>query len=78
MDLTRFIETKQKYEMRQRRCMTCALPASILAQVHAAREKDKPIPFTWISTWLEREHKVKIQHATLRNHFVAGHHNDQP
>lgn len=63
----------------RKRCMTCALDGDILKQIHEARDKTAgapTVPFTLISQWLEAETGKKIQPATIRNHFVAGHHND--
>jgi hypothetical protein len=74
MNLEEFAVHNEKSSKEKSRCMTCALDPEIVKQIHAGRSrKPKPVPFPVISTWLEKEHGIRIQQATIRNHFVAGH-----
>jgi hypothetical protein len=77
MDLESFAEEQSgSPDGRRRRCLTCALPQALREQVEDGRSREgKPIPFETISKWLAGEGH-KIQPNTMRNHFVAGHHND--
>lgn len=78
MNLDDYVEKQSKaQDGRRRRCLTCALDEDALSQVHAGRaRKPKPVSFEIISKWLEDDRDVKIQPNTIRNHFVAGHHNE--
>lgn len=59
---------------RRNRCSTCNLDPQILDEIHAGRSRSpRPVSFATIAKWLETVHKVRIQHSTIRAHFVAGH-----
>ena len=76
MNLEEYAVTQDNETERKTRCKTCNLPSDVLEQVHAARAKEpKPISFPIISQWL-KTNDIDITQATIRNHFVAGHHND--
>lgn len=76
MELQKFASASSRGRDGHSRCMTCALDASVLKQIHDARDPQKQatlISFPVISKWLEHDQGVKIQPTTIRNHFVAGH-----
>lgn len=75
MSLEAFAEDEEKISDKKTRCMTCNLPPEILEEVHAGRSRSpKPVSFPLISRWLKAEHQIDLTQATIRNHFVAGHH----
>jgi hypothetical protein len=78
MDLNEYEEKRRTVnDGRRKRCLTCGLSEEVLSQVHQGRARDpKPVSFETISKWLDDVHGKKIQPATLRNHFVAKHHDD--
>jgi hypothetical protein len=78
VDLKDYATTVDKSGRKRKRCITCQLDDSIIDQIHDARDpaNGHPIPFPTIARWLESETGKVIQPNTIRNHFVAGHHND--
>lgn len=56
-----------------KKCTTCRLPASVLAQIETARASEHPLSFTVISRWLEIE-GYSISALTLPNHWRSFHH----
>jgi hypothetical protein len=57
------------------RCTVCNLDPITRGQIHAGRARDpKPVTYQVISSWLKSERKIDVNHATIRNHFTAGHH----
>lgn len=74
-DLISFAVKEEQVTDKKTRCMTCNLDPEILEQVEAGRSRDpKPVSFPVISKWLKEAHGIDITQATIRNHFVAGHH----
>lgn len=77
MDLASYAEQQERDSRGKSRCVTCNLEPEIREQIEAARARTpKPITFPLIEKWLASEYGIKIQHATIRNHFIAGHAND--
>lgn len=56
------------------RCVICALPVELIAQVEDARDRDNPLSFTLIAEWLESEYGLTINPLTIPNHFRGLHH----
>ncbi len=77
MDLEDYERTTGRSGGPGRKCITCALDPALLAQIHQGRaRKPKPVSFETIAKWLEGEIDRRIHPTTIRNHFMAGHHND--
>lgn len=68
-------EEAKRPDGRRRRCITCSLPEEIISEIHRGRAREpKPVAFEMIAKWVESETGRKIQPNTIRNHFVAKHH----
>lgn len=74
MKLDEFVEQERQHPKKKpTRCQTCNLPPDILEQVHAARAQKPRVSFPIIAKWLKTQ-DINILQATIRNHFVADHH----
>lgn len=75
MKLEEYAVQEETSKRSKSRCSTCSLDPKILAQIEEGRtRKPKPITYPMMSAWLEKTHGIKIQQATIRNHFISGHH----
>lgn len=56
------------------RCVICALPVELIAQIEDARDRDNPLSFPVIAEWLESEYGTTVNPLTIPNHFRGLHH----
>jgi len=55
------------------KCLTCALPPTVLKEVIECRIPPNVLPFEKLSDGLFSEYGISISSAALRNHFVHRH-----
>lgn len=73
-DLEAFAARVDSDHTKKVRCSVCKLDRQVRFQIHAGRAREpKPVTYLVISQWLKQEHGIEMNHATIRNHFTAGH-----
>lgn len=55
-------------------CPVCLLDDAQKAEVHAGRDRARPISYQVIAKWLREEHGASMADESVRRHFLRGHH----